>query len=316
MLMMIPTSESTLVPNARPRRYSRRYWLRMFRLLMLPVVLLAILLPLLAGAIPTYAILHGECRDNGMRPDAFGHQWEAITINASVGGKFEAYLVAGTNGATIIIPPAHRGGLNNRLEEADVLIRHGYSVLGFESRRCANMGSLSLGYEEVSEVGDALQYLQARPDIDPNKIGILGFSSAGATSIMAAARYPEINAVVAEGGYADMGGLVDGDAKLRYPESLIRLAIRYTYRVVTGNNIENLSPLDVIANIYPRPILLIYGTDEPSLAGAYDQQKAAGDNADLWVVVGANHGGYLSTEPEEYERRVIEFFDRVLLQPE
>ncbi len=288
----------------------------MFRLLMLPIVLLAVLLPLLAGAIPTYAILHGDCADNGKRPDAFGHQWEAITIKASVGGEFHAYFVAGTNGATIIIPPAHRGGLNNRLEEVDVLIRHGYSVLGFESRRCADMGSLSLGYEEVSEVGDALRYLQTRVDVDPNRIGILGFSSAGATSIMATARYPEIKAVVAEGGYADMGGLVDGDAKLRYPESLVRLAIRYTYWVITGNTIEKLSPLDAIDEIYPRPILLIYGTDEPSLAGAYDQQKAAGDNADLWVVVGANHGGYLSTEPEEYERRVTEFLDRALLQSE
>ncbi len=311
---MMPSNEKPIPITTRPRRFSRRYWLRMFRLLMLPIVLLAILLPLLAGAIPTYAILHGECGDDGVRPDDFGHQWEAITINASAGGKFRAYFVAGTNGATIIIPPAHRGGLNNRLDEADVLIRHGYSVLGFESRRCADMGSLSLGYKEVSEVGDALQYLQSRPDVDPDKIGILGFSSAGATSIMAAAQYPEIKAVVAEGGYADMGGLVEGDAKLRYPETLMRISIRLTYRAITGTNIEKLSPLDVIHNIYPRPILLIYGTKEPSLSGAYDQQEAAGDNADLWVVVGADHGGYFPTEPEEYERRVIEFFNRALLQ--
>lgn len=312
--LQLPTSENLTPIHVGVRRFGRRYWLRIVRLLTVAILFVGILLPLLAGAIPTYVILHGNCHDDGVRPDDYGHHWEAVTIDADAGGKFNAYFVAGTNGATIIIPPAHRGGLNNRQEEADVLIRNGYSVLGFESRRCADMGALSLGYKEVSEVGDALEYLRTRPDVNAGKIGLLGFSSAGATSIMAAAQYPEIKALVAEGGYADMGGLVDGDAKLRYPETLIRLSIRLTYRVVTGIDIDKLSPKDAINNIHPRPILLIYGTAEPSLPGAYEQQKAAGDNAELWVVNGADHGGYLRTEPDEYERRVIEFFNRTLLR--
>jgi pimeloyl-ACP methyl ester carboxylesterase len=295
-------------------RFNRHYWWRLIRLLSVAVLSVAIILPLLGGAIPTYALLHSPCDDDGTRIDTFGHEWEAVTITAEEGSEFKAYFVPSENGATIIIPPAYTGGLDNRLSEADVLIRHGYGVLGFESRPCAKMGSSSLGYKEVSEVGDALHYLKSRPDVDAEKIGILGFSSAGATSIMAAARYPELKAVVAEGGYADMGGLVDGDAKLRYPETLMRWAIRATYRLSTGISLENLKPLEAVDNIYPRPILLIYGTEEPSLNGGYAQQQAAGDNAELWVVEGAIHGGYMAVAAEEYERRVIEFFDRALLQ--
>lgn len=303
---------SEIPPTA--SRFNRRYWWRLIRLFAVAILPLIIILPLLAGAIPTYALLHGECGDDGTRIDTFGHQWEGVTITADTGNEFKAYFVPSKNDATIIIPPAYNGGLDNRLSEADVLIRHGYGVLGFESRPCAEMGSSSLGYKEVSEVGDALRYLQSRPDVDTEKIGILGFSSAGATSIMAAARYPELKAVVAEGGYADMGGLVDGDAKPRYPETLMRWAIRATYRLSTGISLENLKPLEAIDNIYPRPILLIYGTEEPSLNGGYAQEKAAGDNAELWVVEGAIHGGYMAVAAEEYERRVIEFFDRALLQ--
>ncbi|MBI5930584.1 MAG: prolyl oligopeptidase family serine peptidase [Chloroflexi bacterium] len=295
-------------------RFSRRYWLRLVRLLIVMILVVGIVLPLLAGAIPTYAILHGACGDNGERISDFGHAWESVAIPAHVGGQFRAYFVPSTNGATIIVPPAHRSGLNNRLAEADVLIRHGYGVLGFESRVCAKIGSSSLGYKEVSEVGDALHYLQTRSDVDSQKIGILGFSSAGATSIMAAARYPKIKAVVAEGGYADMGGLVDGNARLRYPDTLIRFSIRVSYRLFAGISIEKLSPVNVIKDIYPRPILLIYGTEEPSLPGAHKERKAAGDNAELWVVEGAIHGGYMAVAAAEYEQRVIEFFNRALLQ--
>ena len=34
----------------------------------------------------------------------------------------------------------------------------------------------------------------------------------------------------------------------------------------------------------------------------------------LWEVPGAGHIGGIDAEPQEYERRVVGFFDRVLLQ--
>jgi fermentation-respiration switch protein FrsA (DUF1100 family) len=121
---------------------------------------------------------------------------------------------------------------------------------------------------------------------------------------------------VAEGGYADLGGLIGSDGGLRYPDTLLYWSIRQTYRLMTGVSLDKLSPLNAIHRIAPRPILLIYGADEPSLAGAYEQQRAAGDNAELWVVEGADHGGYLTAAPEEYERRIVEFFDRTLVHTE
>jgi dienelactone hydrolase len=121
---------------------------------------------------------HGE---DGETPGDYGHSWEDVTIQARAGGRFRAYFIPGTNGAAVIIPPPYGSGRGNQLHEGDVLVRHGYAVFSFESRRCAGMGSLSLGYEEMDEVRDALDYLRARDDIDPDRIGILGFSSAGAT---------------------------------------------------------------------------------------------------------------------------------------
>jgi fermentation-respiration switch protein FrsA (DUF1100 family) len=213
------------------------------------------------------------------------------------------------------MPPAYASGRGNRLDEADVLARHGYAVLTFDSRRCAGMGPLSLGYKETDEVGNALEYLKTRGDIDPDRIGILGFSSAGATSVMAAARFPAIRAVVAEGGYGDFaeGAVGINDERGSIVEKIYKKSIGITYRLITGVDIDKLSPVDVAGQIAPRPMLLIYGSLERSLEGARYQQAAAGENAELWIVQGAGHGNYLYIEPQAYEQRVVAFFDRALL---
>jgi dipeptidyl aminopeptidase/acylaminoacyl peptidase len=196
-----------------------------------------------------------------------------------------------------------------------MLAQHGYGVFTFESRPCAGMGPMSLGYAEVDEVADALDYLLSRPDVDPQRIGVYGFSSAGATSVMAAARLPSLQAVVAEGGYGDFGDNALGRGWEQglglYFLPLYRWGFRQSYRWIAGD-INALSPVTVIGQIRPRPILLIYGSQEVSLPGAYQQLEAAGDNAELWVVEGATHGTYRFVAPEAYEARIVTFFDQAL----
>lgn len=198
-----------------------------------------------------------------------------------------------------------------------MLARHGYAIFLFESRRCAGMGPLSLGYAEVSEVADAIDYLATRPDVDPDRLGVYGFSTAGATAIMAAAQLPQLQAVIAEGGYGDFLEnalpLEDGHSLAAYFLRLYRWGSHWAYAWGTDLQFEQLSPITVIDQISPRPILLIYGSREVSLPGGVKQQAIAGDNATLWVVEGAGHGNYMAVASEAYETRVVGFFDQVLL---
>ncbi|MCB0165957.1 MAG: hypothetical protein KDI79_17115 [Anaerolineae bacterium] len=46
--------------------------------------------------------------------------------------------------------------------------------------------------------------------------------------------------------------------------------------------------------------------------GGMKQQAAAGDNVTLWVVDRASHGEYRAVAPDEYEVRVVGFFNRAL----
>jgi hypothetical protein len=47
---------------------------------------------------------------------------------------------------------------------------------------------------------------------------------------------------------------------------------------------------------------------------AHEQFAAAGEPKLLWIVPDLGHGGYIQTWPEEYETRVIDFFDAALLR--
>jgi fermentation-respiration switch protein FrsA (DUF1100 family) len=71
---------------------------------------------------------------------------------------------------------------------------------------------------------------------------------------------------------------------------------------------------DLVATIAPRAVLLIYaehGTGGEDLNKNY--YRAAGEPKQLWRVRGAGHTGGYHTDPADYERRVVGFFDRALV---
>jgi pimeloyl-ACP methyl ester carboxylesterase len=120
--------------------------------------------------------------------------------------------------------------------------------------------------------------------------------------------------VVAEGGYHDfVDELEQNSPHTLWFAPFFRFGARAGYRLITGEDMSVLSPISAIVKIAPRPILLIYGTNEPGLNGARLQQQATRANAELWEVDGARHGNYLDIALEEYEQRVLAFLDAALI---
>ena len=56
-------------------------------------------------------------------------------------------------------------------------------------------------------------------------------------------------------------------------EMIFGWSLAASYRVLTGVDIDRLSPQDMIGSIAPRPVLLIYGSTERSLGGAYERWR-------------------------------------------
>lgn len=270
-------------------------------------------IPILLGFASLWGITHAGC-DADMNPADYGmDDYEAVTFRSSALQRdVRAYFVRGTNGGTIIVAPTGGSGLGYWRSETILLNQHGYNLFNYESRNCLGHAN-SLGLHEADEVGDALNYLATRPDVDMTKIGLTGFSAGGATGTFAAARYPAIRALVAEGGFYDFYHLMGDLAGEFWFGGLYRFGGDLAYRLAVGQPMTALSPISVIDEIAPRPILLVYGSLESSLPGARKQVIAAGANAELWEVPNGTHGDYWIYAPEEYTQRVTAFFDAALI---
>ena len=72
---------------------------------------------------------------------------------------------------------------------------------------------------------------------------------------------------------------------------------------------------DLIGRIAPRPVFLIYAV--PGQGGEAELSEtfydAAREPKTIWRVPGSGHTGGIEARPQEYERRVVGFFDHALL---
>ena len=231
------------------------------------------------------------------------------------GLRLRAWYYPSQNGATVLSLGGTGGSLGAALPEVGFLIRQGYGVLQIDSRACGQPpGRVTLGAKEVLAAKAGLDFLLERPET--RRIGAIGFSMGGATAIRAAARYLEIEAVVAEGGFFNLGkDMTEPDLPKPFLQAVLLYTIAGFYWLQTGENPWQVSPVDDLPNISPRPVLLIYGEHELEDGRAYLQYAAAKEPKELWVVPGGGHGRNYKVASQEYERRVSDFFNQALLSP-
>jgi len=230
------------------------------------------------------------------------------------GHSLRAWYYPSKNGAAILALGGIGGSLGEALPPARALIEAGYGVLQIDSRACAKPPArVTLGADEMQDVVAGLDFLLSRSEVAPDRIGGLGFSMGGVTLIQAAARLPQIQALIAEGGYDQLGHhIVQPGAKTSLGRKIFLYTVAGVFWLQTGVNPWEVSPIADLPAISPRPVFLIYGEHEIARANGRAQFDAAGEPKRLWVVPGGDHGDNYHIAIEEYERRVLEFFDQAL----
>jgi pimeloyl-ACP methyl ester carboxylesterase len=236
-------------------------------------------------------------------------------LNEVDGVSLSGWFCPGENGVTIILLHGYGGNRRGMLSRANILTMHGYGVLLYDLRGHGESGGevRSFGWQDVSDVKAALEFLGKSDGVDPDQIGILGFSIGGQIAIRAAAEYDEIKAVIADD--PSFVTIDDAPRPKNVKESLYYLVSWITSRGVSlwsGVPIPT-GIVDELAEISPRPILFIAtgktkGRD--TVRNFYDN---ADQPKDYWGIPKANHGNLLNTHTDEYEQKVIDFFDRYLL---
>lgn len=265
-------------------------------------------------------VVHPERVPIGRSPTEFGLDFETVSFETDDGLTLRGWFIPPTEpeSATVITQPGYGGNRTSVITHTAMLARHGYGVLTFDWR---NLGESegehsTVGLEEQLDVAAAMDWLEGRADVDPERIGALSQSAGAAAVIHAAAQDPAIRAVVAETTFASLQDMMDTGVEQRTGLPAFPFAPLVTAfgELRTGGDISEVRPVQVIGRIAPRPVLIIRaGRDDWVPAFNADElMAAAGEPKELWHADDAIHSKVMQTYPEEYERRVVGFFDEHL----
>ena len=295
-----------------PNSVRSRRFLRLAVLILLVSVSVYLAANLGLAWVYSYALTHPGCNPAPKKLAALPAP-EVIWLTSSDGRSLQAWYYPGSNGAGILAAGGMGGALGDSLPPIEFLVREGYSVLQIDTRACATPPApVTLGGKEVDDLRLGLNFLIGQPDI--KRIGVFGFSMGAAATIRLAAAQPEVTAVVAEGGYYNLGNdFTEPDVSESAPRKLFLYCIALSYWVQSHVNPWQISPLDELERLSPRPVFLIYGEHEAGSGRAQLQFSAAKEPKDLWIVPGGDHGSNHLIAPEQYQQKISAFFNRHLL---
>jgi len=235
-----------------------------------------------------------------------------VRFDAGDGLDIAGWYRPSRNGAAVLL--VHGGGSDRKgsVAHAEMLARHGYGVLLYDARgRGESDGTPNnYGWDWGKDVAGALDFLERRDDVDRDRIGALGLSTGADVLIEAAAQRGDVRALVADGAAA--GSFEDwhhlrGTELGTAPGWVMFTTMRVTSGDPPGPPLE-----DLIRDIDSPTLLISAGTDaERDFNVLYDE--AATGPVEHWNLPGAQHTHAIREHPEEYERRVVGFFNAALL---
>lgn len=299
-------------PSTRGAGFMRRHG----RSLLLFVVGVAVVVPVAlmwARVHPRRVALDDDPGQHGLRYEdvAFASPLDGTTLRGW-------YLPAprATGRAVVIVP----GIDDNRLVSgialplAAGLVADGFDVLAFDLRAqgASDGDTLSFGAREQHDVLGAVAAARAR---GARHVAVLGFSMGAAAAMLAAARSPDVEALVLDSAFASWPDTLGEQLRSGWhlPDPAVAYAL-FLYGVLSGTDPETVVPADVVDDLTTRPILFIAGADDRAVdpADGAKMAAAAGPTAQYVLVPGAGHVGAYRADPAAYTARVRAFLAAAL----
>lgn len=262
--------------------------------------------------------LHPRRQTEANTPEDLGLTVEEVRFPSEDETQLSGWFVLGSNRAAVALLHGYGRSRGELLPHAAFLNRAGYSVLLFDFRHRGNSGGdrVTLGAKEPLDVIGAVRYLRSRPDVDPERIGVMGVSLGASAGIIAAAMTPDIMVVVAEAAFANLRSVVDRGMRnfVGLPPFPFAPVIRLVTERRLGVGIDEVVPEEIIGMIAPRAVMLIHGTADDIIP--FEASRTlfwrAGEPKSLWLVPGGLHARAYLAAPDEYEARVLHFLTRYL----
>jgi uncharacterized protein len=240
-----------------------------------------------------------------------GTAHETVTLRTRDGLDLAGWYIPSRNGAAVIVYP----GRGSAQKHARYLSRRGYGVLLFDRRgEGASEGDPhGHGWTFDEDIKAGVAFLEQRADVEAGRIGGLGLSVGGEMMLQTAADTQALSAVVSDGAGVrvvseELSDLEGFEKAFGAPLLLVKTAAL----AVFSNHAPPSDLTEYIPRIAPRPFMLIHAAKGEVDNKTPEYLAAARGPVEDWEVPKGGHTAGVRTMPEEYARRVLDFFDRSL----
>lgn len=236
---------------------------------------------------------------------------EDVAFTASDGVVLHGWFVPPKNGCVVVMGHGLGETRTRFLFDAKMLARHGCGSLLFDWRAHGESGgdTATWGDREQLDFSAAVGFAVNRPDVDPTRVVGCGFSIGASAVAIEAASDARVRGVILLAVWTSLSDEIDH--KTDHFGALSRVPSRWGISRA-GVDFDRVRPIDVIGKISPRPLLLVTGDADTDTPLAIEERvfAAAGEPKEMWVVHGAEHGDYQTTDPVAFEQHVVQFLER------
>jgi dipeptidyl aminopeptidase/acylaminoacyl peptidase len=277
-------------------------------------------LPLAAAWLVSNQIMHPRRRveDHGLAD--FDLPAREVTFQSRDGTRLAGWFIpaAGTLAPGIVLSHGWARSRAELLPHADFLHRAGYAILMFDYRHRGESdgAAITMGLREQGDLLAAIDFLAERPEVDADRLAAFGMSMGGVVSILVAARDERIRSLAVEAPYATFDAITTRAIRhySHLPSYPLGDLSRWVLERRLGASLEDANPSAVVASISPRPIFVI-ACERDAVVGCDETERLLASAAEpkrFWFIEGADHARGWQQAPEEYERRVVAFFDETI----
>lgn len=209
---------------------------------------------------------------------------------------------------TVLHLHGNAGNITGHFQHVAWLPAAGWNVLCFDYRGYGQSEGRVTRAGTINDAHAALDYLLNRPDVNSDRIVAFGQSLGGAIGIVLTAERTEIRGLATDGAF-------DGYRRIAWwhviHSPLLLIVGWWVPWLLMGKGHD---PVDYVAGIAPRPVLIMHGTADRIAPPRMAQHlyAAAADPKELWLIDGAGHYEAMQDRTDQAHPRLLAFFNRCL----
>jgi len=269
-----------------------------------------------------YQMTHPEKKPIDQLPSDYGITYEDISFMSSdKQTELSGWVLHPENSPKMTVILAH-GYKGNRVEDnipflsmAEELIKRNYRVIMFDFRYAGeSKGDMTtVGVKEQFDLLGAIDWTANHYD---EPISLLGISMGASTAILSASQSDDVVSVVADSPFSDLEDYLKVNLPVwsHLPNFPFTPLILTLMPMITDLDPKEASPISVLDDVAPRPILFIHNKGDASIPYTESKKMAKQypDYFTLWLTEGEGHVKSYQQNKKRYIEKIDQFFTKQL----